>query len=748
MSLNFVGQVSSAAVAAVLALSTHAMAQSTGSDAPAQDSASPLLSGDIVVTAQRRQENAQSVGISISAFSGDQLQSLGVSSTQGITQQVPALKVSSFSPAFTTFNLRGISQNNFADNLEAPVAVYIDDVYIGSMNAVNQPLFDTQAVEVLRGPQGTLFGRNATGGLIHYRTKKATEDEFNGYALASYAEFDNIVLEGAVGGGLAPNVRARIAARYEKADGYVKAGEFPEGVQHTGNSAFGANGYVIRGNLQIGGKGEPVLIDITASYAKDDNVPTGQYVVRIAEADPATGLGINPSPIITGSPWRHASDSRTTGLDREIWYVSPKVTVNLTDNIELNYIGGYVDMWKDNREDAGGGLFFFDYATQAEYSQWSHEVRLGGDMDRFRWQLGAYYMDIDFKGLTSNAGPVITGSPNGIIVSDVSMRSKNWSVFGQAEYDLTDSLTVIAGLRWSQDNKSINFTNIGYNLDGLPSPVVLFDIKDAIAANPAFAGVDKIDYGDWAGRFQINYKPSNNVLLYASVNRGIKGGNWSPNAAVELDEFRHLAETLMAYEIGAKLRLFDGKARLNASLYRYVYDDYQAFSLTNLVPQVTNSDARSFGGEIELFVSPTSNLDLSLGASYINSEVDFVPGVVPGSGVTNAEFPQAPRLSLNGLVRYSVPISSGKAYAQVDGVFNTRQFMEGTNSQVSLQKAYFLGNARIGYDADSGWSVAAFVQNVFNKAYLQYNLDLGSAGFVEQVYGRPRQFGGSVSFKF
>jgi iron complex outermembrane receptor protein len=144
MSLNFVGQVSSAAVAAVLALSTHAMAQSTGSDAPAQDSASPLLSGDIVVTAQRRQENAQSVGISISAFSGDQLQSLGVSSTQGITQQVPALKVSSFSPAFTTFNLRGVSQNNFADNLEAPVAVYIDDVYIGSMNAVNQPLFDTQ----------------------------------------------------------------------------------------------------------------------------------------------------------------------------------------------------------------------------------------------------------------------------------------------------------------------------------------------------------------------------------------------------------------------------------------------------------------------------------------------------------------------------------------------------------------------------------------------------------------------------
>ena len=355
--------------------------------------------------------------------------------------------------------------------------------------------------------------------------------------------------------------------------------------------------------------------------------------------------GVNPSPIITGNPWRHASDSKTTGLDRKIWYISPKATVKLTDDVELNYIGGYVDMWKDNREDAGGGLFFFDYATQAKYSQWSHEIRLGGDSDKLRWQLGAYYLDIDFRGRTSNAGPVITGSANGLIVSDVAMKSKNWSIFGQAEYDLTDNLTVIAGLRWSKDDKSIDFTNTGFNLDGLPSPTVLFDIKEAIAANPAFAGVDEISYGDWAGRFQLNFKPSSNVLLYASFNRGIKGGNWSPNAAVDIRDFQHGAETLVAYELGAKLRLFDGKGHLNASIYRYVYDDYQAFSLTNLVAQVTNSDARSFGGEVEFFLSPTSDIDLSLGASYINSEVDFVPGVIPGSGVRNAEFPKAPSRS-------------------------------------------------------------------------------------------------------
>jgi iron complex outermembrane receptor protein len=217
---------------------------------------------------------------------------------------------------------------------------------------------------------------------------------------------------------------------------------------------------------------------------------------------------------------------------------------------------------------------------------------------------------------------------------------------------------------------------------------------------------------------------------------------------VDIASFKHDAETLVAYELGTKLKIFGGKGRLNASVYRYVYSDYQAFSLTNLVPQVFNSDASSYGGETELFVSPNANIDLSLGASYIKSKVDFVPGVNPGSGVSNAEFPQAPRFSLNGLARYKLQVGAGKAYAQVDGVFNTRQFLEGTNSQVSEQKAYFIGNARIGYDADAGWGITMFVQNVFNKAYLQYNLDLGAAGFVEQVYGRPRQFGGSLSYKF
>ncbi len=135
-----------------------------------------------MVTAQKREENLQDVGISITAFSGNQLQQLGMTRSVDIAQQVPAMQLQTFTPAFTIINLRGISQNNFQDNLEAPVAVYVDGAYIPSMNAINGLLFDTKRVEVLRGPQGTLFGRNTTGGLVQYITNGATQEELNGYA--------------------------------------------------------------------------------------------------------------------------------------------------------------------------------------------------------------------------------------------------------------------------------------------------------------------------------------------------------------------------------------------------------------------------------------------------------------------------------------------------------------------------------------------------------------------------------------
>ena len=276
---------------------------------------------------------------------------------------------------------------------------------------------------------------------------------------------------------------------------------------------------------------------------------------------------------------------------------------------------------------------------------------------------------------------------------------------------------------------------------------MIFDYADQIAANPEFAGDDHINYGDIAARAQLNYKPHRDLLFYLSYNRGIKGGNWSPAPTVSLPDFRHKHEVLDSYEVGMKSTIAPG-TRLNMAAFYYDYHDYQAFSLTNLQPQVTNSDATVKGGEIELFSRPVRNLDVALGAAFLDSKVDFVPAVFPGTGTIDAELPQAPHFSLNALGRYSVPMSIGTLAFQVDGRYATKHFLEGTNSQVSFQKAYAVGNASISLTSnDERWQGTLWVKNFTNSKYKIYNLDLGLLGFVEQMYAPPRQFGGTLRFR-
>jgi iron complex outermembrane receptor protein len=703
----------------------------------------------IVVTAQKRSEKIQDVGISITALSGETIKTLNLTNMQQISQQVPNLQVSAWTPAFTTFNLRGISQNNFQDNLEAPVAVYQDEVYIGSMNGLGLPIFDVERIEVLRGPQGTLFGRNATGGLIQFISNGADETKLNGYAEAEYAEWNSWKLEGAIGGQLAPGVRMRVAGFYNKSDGWMKAGFNPVlGRKALGRTSQGANVFAFRGNVQAD-LGPDTLLSVIGFYSKDNDVPTGQYMVRFAEADPDTGLGINPSPPITGSVFKHASDENT-GFDRKVWSATAKLTHRISDNIDFTYIGNYSKLDKNYIEDAGGGLFFFPFQTIAHHKQWSHEARLAGHAPQVRWQVGAYYLNMDFNGEFDASGEVITGSPQGRIQGLTDLDSKNWSIFGQGEYDFTPELTGIVGLRWSQDHKKIKFTTLGFNMEdqGIPNGGVIFDYAEQIAANPEFAGDDHISYGDVAARAQLNYKPHRDLLFYLSYNRGIKGGNWSPSPTVTLADFRHKNEVLDAYEVGVKSTIAPN-TRLNVAAFYYDYHDYQAFSLTNLQPQVTNSDATVKGAEIELFTRPLRNFDFALGASFLDSNVDFVPAVFPGTGTTDAELPQAPHVSLNALGRYTVPIKIGTLAFQMDGRYASKHFLEGTNSEVSFQKGYAVGNASISLTSnDERWQGTLWVKNFTNSKYKVYNLDLGLAGFVEQMYAPPRQFGGTLRFGF
>lgn len=743
-----------------IAIAIALLAASLTDAAPA---AAQALLEEITVTAQKRQEDAQDVGISLTAFGSKQLAELGVQKTVDITQQVPGMQLFTFTPAFTVFNLRGISQNNFQDNLEAPVAVYMDGVYVASMNAINGQMFDTDRVEVLRGPQGTLFGRNATGGLVHYLNRKATEEESNGYVQAGAGNFGAWNIEGASGGALGKNLRGRIAARVEKADGYVKAGT-AFGTQATGPDSHGADGYALRGNLQFD-LSEATRIDLTAAYSKDDDVPSGQYVVTLAGFDANTGLGVfnnaynldpvdpdNNPPVgptnyprtpITGNAHRHWSNA-DTGFNRDSTSVTLHVDHDFSDAVQFVSITNWTQLDKDYLEDAGGGFGYFPYHTINDFEQFSQELRFSGSGDAWRWQAGTYFLDMTADTEQSVAGALILGGTSDTQMMETygKVDSRNASLFGQGEYDITDQLTVIAGLRWSQDKKDIDFTRYYSDVPaGIPRAQV-FDISTLLPKH-----IDSIDYADYAARLQLNWTPGEDTLVYLSWNRGIKGGNWSmdPLGAVANTKLKHKEETLYAYELGFKSEFLDGLARLNGSVFYYDYKDYQAFSLSGLTPQVTNSDAEEHGGELEFTVAPVEGLELMLGASWLDSKVDAVPDVF--GGTVRAEFPNAPRTSLNWLLRYEWPALNGSIAAAVDGKWNDDQYLEGTNSEVSFEGSYAVWNASLSWrGADERLKLVGWVKNLGDEEYRLYNLDIGVLGFIEQVFAPPRTYGVTVSY--
>jgi iron complex outermembrane receptor protein len=627
------------------------------------------------------------------------------------------------------------------------------------MNAISALLFDMERIEVLRGPQGTLFGRNATGGLIHFVTHKATDKGLNGYLEGGAAEFATYSVEGAVGGAFSDRLRARLAGRWETSDGYVKPGT-ALGRTATGRDSNGANGYALRGSLQFDVT-DAILLDLGGAYSSDRDVPTGEYVVCLAGFDANTGLGAfhnaidpadpNGGPVdfdrtpITGDGWHHWSDENPY-MDRTVRSGTAQLTAKLPDGVELVAITNALSLDKFYIEDAGGGFGFFPYNTIAAYEQWSQELRLSGESDRFRWQLGGYYLDMTWNTFQSVQGALILGgtSDTQIVSTFGDVDSKNWSAFGQVELDLSPQWTVIAGLRWSQDDKRLQMRRTFADVpEGVPETET-FNIDDV-----PIPGVDDIDYGDYAARAQLNWKPAKGQLLYAAFNRGIKGGNWSLDTlgAVAFENLKHGPEKLKSYELGWKADLFDGVARLNTAAFHYDYEDYQAFSLVALTPQVTNSDATARGGEIELELSPVRGLRMTFGAAFVDSEVDAVPDVF--GGTVRSEFPTAPSTSLNFLARYDWPVLTGLVGAQVDGRWNDDQFLEGTNSEVSFEPAYSVWNASLSWQTnDERMSVTAYVKNLTDEQYRLYDLDLGLLGFTQQVYAPPRQLGVIAAYRW
>ena len=752
----------------------------------------PALFDEIVVTAQKRSQNLKDVPISVSAFSGEQLRELGITNMTDITQQIPGMHLNAWSPNITIFNLRGISQNNFQDNLEAPVAVYMDNAYMGSMNGISGQLFDTDRVEVLRGPQGTLFGRNATGGLVHYLSRAASERALNGYVRASYGRFDERSLEGAIGGGITNGWRARLAMRRALGGNYIKSADTDAdaGLVGSGRDIGGQDAFSLRATTQIDVT-PGLMVELWYKYSRDHDVPTGGYVFDncdllangFCSVDPA-GLSNGSGGVINGitgakaSPYQNFSDRRGF-LNRRVHIGQANISWKIGD-VDLTSITNYTNLAKSYGEDGDAlPITVINFDTTVQYRQFSQELRLAGSSGALQWQVGGYYLDMDTRGTQSARGAPAIGRAielNGAAIDPVGtdryrLRSRNWSLFAQGELRLVDSLSVIAGARYSKDTKSVDYVSL-LSDTGFPTRIAGSD--DVYAA--VLPGVNRIRYGDVAVRASLNWKPNSDTLVFASYNRGIKGGNWTLSSVLTAEQFRHKPETLHSFELGTKLATLDRKVRVNATLFHYIYNDYQTFALTGGTTQVSNSDARSTGAEVEATLQPFRHLNGLIGATWQTSKVDRVPAAgqqfgpeffpgapdaqycrnlggsffcdFPVDTIRDAKLPNSPRFSVNYLLRYDAEVVGGTGAVQVDGAWYDDQYLELTNGRSSLQPAYNVTNASISWtDPSETYELSLWGKNVFDVAYRAYTLNLGVLG-TSSYFAPPATYGATLQVRW
>lgn len=764
------------------------LAVSVASAAVFSPIASAALMEEVIVTAQKREQSLQDVGVSVTAFSGDNIKELGFTDSTDIAGQTPGLNIGT--PVGEGNNpsivLRGVGLNDFSDNNEGPIAVYKDDVYLGAMAGQTFQLFDMERVEVLRGPQGTLYGRNATGGLVHFISKRPTE-ELSGNIDLTIAKYDQIKFEGAISGALTDAIQARLSVATNDHDGYVD--------NRIGKDANEADSWAYRLQLNFN-INEDVSLLLNAHAGDSDTIaPKYSHEVVDPSGFDFWGYADNDSDPFEGDYGRDGTlEIETQGYNATLnWDL---------ENMSLVSITAWEEMEKFHQEDTDmGPLPALEPTFAADYEQFSQEFRLSGEFERGNWTAGAYYFESDVEGdyalqvryfgglinfldsLPAAAGGFEGGLglvgapfPDGDLLNfvdyDVNFQqdTESWAIFGQFEYELSDSLRLTFGIRYTDEEREFEYTNaIGPDGSVLtdfllavgaidPANNFVFDFSkggaDVIAGN-----TNDIDNDNLSGKIGLDWDISNDVMMFATISRGFKSGGFNAgfmdgDMQAARDNFgvnvQYDEETLTSYEIGIKSIFADGRVRLNATAFYYDYEDFQALSFFGISQFLVNSDADVKGGEIELVAQPTDGLEFQLGASFIDSNVDEVLDLNTGQLLEDREMVLSPDFSMNGLARYEWDAFGGNMVVQADFNYQGDHFFDITNIDIAKEDSYTVWNARVAYKtSDEKWQIALFGKNLSDREYRVYTFNFtGAGGFNQQFFAPPRWYGLDLSYSF
>ncbi|MGI4876086.1 MAG: TonB-dependent receptor [Janthinobacterium lividum] len=701
-------------------LALPAMAQTAP---PAQSEAPADLLGDIVVTATKTGNTAlQRTPIAISAFDGAELRRSKVDNVRDLLELTPDVSVPQNS-VFAQIYIRGVGSNNVFNGSDPSSTVQVDGVYYSRPYSQFSDFLDVDRVEVLRGPQGTIYGRNSIAGTINVISRRPTDD-FSLRGDLLYGNYNAVQARGAVSGGVIPGlVDASIAMTYSRHD------PWRQNVVASGDDIQNQNEYSVRAQVLVT-PGAGIEATTRGDFSRDTSIPMG-YAKILKPYDAVTNS-------ILGDYSKIALDQVVRGNVKGSG-VSEDIMIPLGSGVQLKSITAYrwasVDTANDTDSTDKNINLTLTGETQHQFSQ---EINLSGKTGRFTYVAGLYYFDEHVATdqiVYANVPKTYTGI---FPVGTTSSRA----VFAQGSYNLTDRLSLTAGLRYT-DEKKIFDGDVG-----------TFSQSTGLPTNPTtiYQGVGK--YHALTPKFGIQYQATDAILFYASATRGYKSGGFNTTSRTAAAALGFKPETLWDYEAGMKSELLDRHLRLNLSVFHYDYQNLQVQAFIS--PGVTDisnaATAKIDGIEVETTILPVDHLRLQANFSYLNARYNKYPGASgPGGVVVDAsgnELNAAPKYSGNAVAQYDFPFARGDNVSlRGEAFYQSRSFFIATNDPAQSQAPYALLNASLTYTTPKGdWDFGLYAKNLADRQYVTATATISPV--VSGRPGDPRTFGLRASMRY
>jgi len=758
---------------------------------------------EVVVTAQKREESLQRVPVSVTAVTSAQLGSMKLDSPSSIASQVPNLQVNGIvGEGSPLFSLRGISMFDYSLNQSSPVASYLDEVYKGNFVLFGVEMYDLERVEVLRGPQGTLYGKNTTGGAVNFITKKPGFDT-EGYIKLGLGNYSRREAEGAFQTAIVPDrLAARFAFSYTKADGFIK-NILPGHPDMEGVDQYGVRLsllYKATDSLDLilrlaASKQNPYNYAIIAGRVGADGIGGVGYY-RTSDGT-ATGAPLADDEVAQNYTPRRRQENKSASLTAK-WAISDRYALTSITSWDQGQLfnpegtdGSPIDIWK---------ISYFGKTRQV-----TQDLRLSTTgNDALSFIFGAYYQHevifnatenrifnfLDYNGDgasnyqdcadSSYANPNAIdgfGYVNGAFINltcnyynQFDQLRNSWALYSDGSYAINEQFKLRAGLRFNHDNAAQkNAINQLRGPDEVPIASI-FNTGECIAGEPSIvcplltlpgsAGYEAavntsrsqwVHNTDFTGRLGLDYTPTPDSLVYLNLSRGYRSAAFNAQFLFTPTDFTTVKpETLDAAEVGFKTTWLGNRLQFNGAVFHYQYKNQQIINVypTGQQPLINLGKSKIDGGELELVTRPVRDFTLRAGLGFLKTKVQ--EGVLATGDISGNELPNAPKVS--GTLSADWDAWRGDAAAltvHVDASFTGKQYLALPNEDAISQDSYHLVNSRITLHApDSKWEVGIWGNNLADKFYLTNAVDVQGFGFDYRHRGLPRMYGIDATYRF